>query len=102
MSLNAAEQMIFDYVQSHPEERHYWVEKVRRTLAQAGDEPLAAARLAQDLWRYYEERSAVVQPFKDLAQREGVRRISMKNLAEHLLRLWTPPRRKTPAPPPLP
>ncbi len=101
MSLNAAEQMIFDYVQSHPEERHYWVEKVRTTLAQAGDEHVAAARLALELWRYYEERSAVVQPFKGHAEREGARRISMKNLAEHLLRLWTPPRRKQPAPPPL-
>lgn len=100
MSLNAAEQMVFDYVQSHPEERQYWVEKVRATLAQVGDEHVAAAQLAQDLWRYYEERSAVAQPFKGLAQREGVRRISMKNLAEHLLRLWTPPRRKQPAPPP--
>ena len=100
MSLNAAEQMVFDYVQSHPEERHYWVEKVRTTLARAGDEHFAAAQLAQDLWRYYEERSAVAQPFKSLAQREGVRRTSRKNLAEHLVRLGTPPRRKKPAPPP--
>jgi hypothetical protein len=101
MSLNSAEQMVFDYVQSHPEERHYWMEKVRSTLAQAGDEHVAAARLAVDLWRYYEERSAVASPFKDVAQRQELRRVSMKNLAEYLLRLWTAPRKKKSPPPPI-
>ncbi len=94
MSLNSTEQMVFDYVQSHPEERHYWMEKVRSTLRQADDEHLAAARLDVELWRYVEERSAVASPFREQAHRHGLRRTSMKNLAEYLLRLWTPPRPK--------
>lgn len=94
MSLNAAEQMVFDYIQSHPEERHYWTEKVRATLRREDDEHVAALRLDGELWRYFEERSAVASPFREVAQRQGVRRTSMRNLAEYLLRLWTPPRPK--------
>ncbi len=99
MSLNAAEQMVFDYVQSHPEERHFWVGKVQSTLKQLGDEHAAAARLATDLWHYFEERSAAASPFRELAARQGVRRTSMRNLAEYLLRLWTEPRPKKPRAP---
>ncbi|HYP16869.1 MAG TPA: hypothetical protein VEQ65_06620 [Opitutus sp.] len=94
MSLNSTEQMVFDYVQSHPEERHYWMEKVRSTFAREQDEHIAAARLDLDLWRYVEERSGVASPFREFADQHGLRRTSMKNLAEYLLRLWTPPRAK--------
>ena len=94
MSLNASEQMIFDYVQRHPDERHYWVEKVQKTSARSIDDYEAARLLEADLWRYFEERSAVASPFKEVAAREGVRRTSMRNLAELLVRLWTQPRRK--------
>lgn len=94
MSLNAAEQMVFDYVQSHPEERHFWVAKVQSTFKEAAEEHLAATRLAEDLWSYFEERSGVASPFREQAAREGVRRTSMKNLAEYMLRLWTEPRPK--------
>jgi hypothetical protein len=94
MSLNRSEQMVFDYLQTHPEERQHWVEKVRVTAISAGDDHAAAVRLASELWQYYEERSAVASPFREVAQREGVRRTSMKNLAEYLLRLWTEPRPK--------
>lgn len=98
MSLNSAEQMVFDYMQSHPEERQYWVAKVQSTLAGVKDDYYAAAaRLAVDLRSYFEERSAVASPFRELAQRQGVPRVSMKNLAEYLLRLWTEPRKKKPA-----
>jgi hypothetical protein len=94
MSLNASEQMIFDYVQAHPDERHYWVEKVQKTSRASVDDFEAARLLDADLWRYFEERSGVASPFKELAQRQGIRRTSMKNLAEYLLRLWGPPRAK--------
>ena len=69
MSLNASEQMIFNYVQAHPDERHYWTEKVQKTSAGALDDFEAARSLEVDLWRYFEERSAVVSPFKDVARR---------------------------------
>jgi hypothetical protein len=94
MSLNASEQMIFDYVQRHPDERHYWVEKVQKTSARSADDYEAVRALEVDLWRYFEERSAVVSPFKEVAAREGLRRTSMRNLAEHLVRLWAQPRPK--------
>lgn len=94
MSLNQSEQMIFDYVQRHPEERQYWVEKVRKTSVAFPDDHAAATALEPDLWRYFQERSSVVSPFKDFAQNAGLRRVSMKNLAEYLLRLWVAPRPK--------
>ena len=52
MSLNRCEQMIFDYVQSHPEERHFWQDKVRDLAAGAPDEHAVAAELEGELWRY--------------------------------------------------
>jgi hypothetical protein len=98
MSLNQSEQMIFDYVQRHPDERHYWVEKVRKTSQAFPDDHAAASSLEPDLWRYFQERSGVVSPFKEFAQSAGLRRVSMKNLAEYMLRLWVTPRPKKPTP----
>jgi len=94
MSLNRSEQMVFDYLLGNPEERQFWQGKVQKTLAATADEHAAAIRLDAELWRYFEERSAVAAPFRDVARREGVHRTSMRNLAEHLLRLWTAPRPK--------
>lgn len=50
------------------------------------------ARLDSQLWRYYEERSRVVPAFKEAAAAYGLKRTSMKNLAELLIRLWTDPK----------
>jgi hypothetical protein len=58
--------------------------------------PAAVARLDSELWRYFEERSAVVAVFSEAAKAYGTKRISMKNLAEYLIRLWTEPRPKKP------
>lgn len=92
MSLNRNEQLVLDYLMSHPEERHHWEGKVRKTFFESQDPHSAASLLDGELWRYYEERSTVTAPFRAEALREGLRRISMKNLAEYLIRLWTPPR----------
>lgn len=91
MSLNRTEQRVFDYLQTHPEERHFWMEKVRAAGALL-DPHVAATQLADALWSYYEERSGVVPAFREIAAREGMQRTSMRNLSEHLLRLWTTPR----------
>lgn len=99
MSLNRCEQRIFDYLQSHLEERHYWQGKFQRLAKQTNNERIAIEQLEPELWRYYQERSAVASPFKEAAAVEGLRRTSMKNLAELLMRLWVEPRPKTsPAP----
>ena len=94
MSLNRCEQRVFDYLQRHPDERHYWQGKFQRVAKAARDEHNAAEQLEPELWRYYEERSAVAAPFKEAARLEGLKRTSMKNLAELLLRLWVEPRPK--------
>lgn len=94
VSLNRCEQRVFDYLQSHPEERHHWQGKFQATAKAAADDHVAAARLEPELWRYYEERSAVAAPFKEAVRFEGLQRTSMRNLAELLLRLWTEPRAK--------
>ncbi len=94
MSLNRCEQRIFDYWQGHRDERQFWEEKVRGMAKTAGDDFVVAARLDGELWRYYEERSAVAAPFKEAVRHEGLQRTSMKNLAELVLRLWVEPRPK--------
>ncbi|MBI5382008.1 MAG: hypothetical protein HZA31_08920 [Opitutae bacterium] len=99
MSLNRSEQMVFDYVQQHPEERHFWQDKVRGLAAGSPDTHQTAHTLESELWHYYLERSRVTEPFRGAVAREGGRRTSMRNLAEHWLRLWAPPRPKKISPP---
>jgi hypothetical protein len=91
MSLNRCEQRIFDYLRAHPEEERYWRDKVWAAARQAGPGPETASRLEIELWRYYEERSAVASPFREAVRVEGLRRTSLRNLAELLLRLWIEP-----------
>jgi hypothetical protein len=98
MSLNVCEQRIFDYLQGHRDENRFWREKVQAAAARATDIHAASARLEIELWQYYQERSAVVPQFKEAIRREPLRRMSMRNLAELLLRLWTEPRPKKPSP----
>ena len=98
MSLNRCEQRVFDYLQHHPDERHYWQGKFQSVTKALGDDHVAATRLEIELWRYYEERSAVAAPFKEAARVEGLSRTSMRNLAELLIRLWGEPKPKKKAP----
>ena len=91
MSLNRIEQGLFDYILGHPEERQYWQGKVQ-SIAGTGDLHTVATRLEVELWRYQQERSAVVPQLRDDARREGPGRTSLRNLAEHCLRQWGPPR----------
>jgi hypothetical protein len=97
MSLNRSEQSLFDYIKRHPEERQYIHDKVRTICGGPGGTEEAVARIDSELWRYYEERSAVVPSFRDAARAFGLRRTSMKNLAEHLVRIWTEPKPRKPA-----
>lgn len=92
MSLNRNEQMTYDYLHAQADEKRHWQDVVRREFARAEGDPHAAATvLERDLWRYYAERAEVAEPFRGEAQRAGLARTSMRNLAELLLRLWAPP-----------
>jgi hypothetical protein len=97
MSLNRCEQMTLDYVMNHIEERQFWMEKVRSTARTTNSDHETAAQVEIELWAYFCERSSVVEPFRSSVPREGLKRISMRNLADYWIRLWTPPRKKTSA-----
>jgi len=94
MSLNRTEQRMFDYLMGHPDERQHWLGKVQSIAVAQGDPHAAATRLEVELSHYLKERSGVVPRLRDLEPREGAGRTSLRNLAEHLLRLWVAPRPK--------
>jgi hypothetical protein len=98
MSLNRSEQTLFDYIRAHAEERQYVQDKVRAISLELLDVHKAVARIDLELWRYFEERSAIVPAFRDGARAQGLQRTSMKNLAEYLVRMWTEPKPRQPAP----
>ena len=54
----------------------------------------AQASLERELWRYYQERSQVAPAFRGHGLSETTQRVSLRNLAEYLLRLWVPLRPK--------
>jgi hypothetical protein len=91
MSLNRHEQRVFDYFQTQPDELRHWHEVVRREVARATEVHALISGIELQLWRYYEERAQVAEPFRSIARREGIARTSMRNLAELLIRLWSEP-----------
>ena len=53
--------------------------------------PVEAARgLERELWDYFAERSPHVPRLRELTA-GGLHRVSLLNLAEHIIRLWGPP-----------
>jgi hypothetical protein len=90
MSLNRCEQQLFDYVQRNPEERHYWERKVRVVAAGQRDAHATSTILDGELWRYLEERARVVAEFREYGPPS--KRMSLRNLAEYLLRVWVEPK----------
>ena len=102
VSLNRSEQQIFEYIETNRDERHFWEYKVRDFASKFADLSEAASLIESELWRYYVERSGVVPELKRMAEREGLHRMSMRNLADYLLRLWVEPRpkKRRPEPPP--
>jgi hypothetical protein len=92
MSLNRSEQLLYDYIQGASEERHHWTGKVQAIAKESIDTPTSVARIDSELWRYYLERSEVAPVFIAAARAYGTKRVSMKNLAEHLVRMWTEPK----------
>ncbi len=89
MSLNRYEQAIFDYWEKQPDERRHWMTKVME-MSRTQAATALARPLERELWDYFVERREHVQQFRNPNLPE-VSRISMLNLAEHLLRIWGPP-----------
>lgn len=99
MSLNRYEQTLLDYIEKHPEEARFWRQKLLELIAAAGGNGvLAAVGIERALWGYYEERSGQVAALREL-NTGGLRRVSLRNLADYLVRVWgPPPKPKRPAP----
>ena len=91
MSLNRFEQTVFDYIQNHVDERQFWREKVREVAAADRNHFAVGGLLEIELRRYCLERSHVVAPIRDFVN-ASPNRLSLRNLAEHLLRIWGPVR----------
>jgi hypothetical protein len=90
VSLNRSEQLLFDYIGKHPEERQYWLHKVQAVAKATSGRHSAAEKLDAELWAYFRERAGVAREFKEFANVQGLTRTSMRNLSEHLIRLWAP------------
>lgn len=99
MSLNKYEQTLFDYIDRHTEERKHWHGKLQEASRRPGDQAGLARELEREMWDYYSERSQHVPVLREL-NAGGLRRVSLLNLTEYLLRVWgPPPRPKQPARP---
>lgn len=89
MSLNRYEQTVFDYLGCNPDELRHWQMKVVETTGQSREAGAVSRGLERELWQYFEERALHTPVFRQLVV-GGVRRVSLQNLAEHLIRLWGP------------
>jgi hypothetical protein len=98
MSLNRCEQIFYDYLSQRAEERQYWQEKVQRILARDGLNHYTIMALEREIWSGFAERSQVVPVLRQWVAAEGNARTSMRNLAEYMIRLWSPlvPGKKAP------
>ena len=99
MSLNRYEQTMFNYWQKEPDELNHWKNKVIQAAKIASAPGEVSRALERELWEYFAERSQHVPLFRDLSA-GGLRRVSLLNLAEYVLRLWgPPPKNRKPLPP---
>jgi hypothetical protein len=87
MSLNRYEQAVFTYWEKQPDELRHWQARVATVSQQAIGPGELARGLERELWEYFIERSQHVTWFRDMAAGEN-KRISLLNLADHVLRLW--------------
>ncbi|MBK1876936.1 hypothetical protein [Pelagicoccus mobilis] len=89
MSLNRYEQLLHDYIDSLPEERRFWQDRVLEIERGNSRREAAALALNAELWEYFEERSRHESEFTDVVS-VGGGKLSMLNLSEYLLRMWGP------------
>lgn len=89
MSLNRCEEAFLHYLRSHPDEERFWREQVLAADRGPGPAEERTAALERSLRAYAAERAR-----SDPACGEtlGAGQVSLRNLAEYLLRTWPPPR----------
>lgn len=91
MSLNRYEQTLFDYWERALDERRHWQAKVAELTRAPAQSPGEVARaLERELWDHLVERTPHVPALRNLNP-SGLSRVSLLNLAEHIIRLWGPP-----------
>ncbi len=99
MSLNRYEQSLFAYWEKQPDERRHWQTKVADLTRTTGQPGAAARTLERELWEHLVERCEHVPALREMGA-GGLRRVSLLNLAEHIIRLWGPtPKPKRPVGP---
>lgn len=89
VSLNRSEDALLRYISDHADEKRFWTARVLQ-WDRAGEAFAArVAGLDRELRDYAAERGRADPSFLETF---GGGRVSMRNLAEHLLALWTPPK----------
>jgi hypothetical protein len=90
MSLNRYEQAVFNYWAAQPDERRHWEARSNEISRRPGAPGEVARALERELWDYYVERSSQVPSLRALHP-GPLHRVSLLNLAEHVVRLWGVP-----------
>ena len=90
MSLNRYEQLLFDYLESHPDEKRFWESRVLDVSRNGDRREAQVLELNRILWEYFEERARFETEFEAATSFDGSGKISMLNLSEYLLRMWAP------------
>jgi len=89
VSLNRCEEALLRYVSERPDEKRFWSARVLAVDGAGGALEARVAGLDRELRAYAAERGRADAALLDTV---GGGRVSMRNLAEHLLHLWTPPK----------
>lgn len=89
VSLNRCEEALLRYVRDRPDEKRFWSARVLAVDGAGGALEGRVAGLDRELRDYAAERGRADAALLDTF---GGGRVSMRNLAEHLLFLWTPPK----------
>lgn len=93
VSLNRCEDALLRYVSDRPDEKRFWLARVLEIDRSGGSLVDRVAALDGQLRDYAAERGRADASLRDTL---GDGRVSMRNLAHHLLNLWPPPKPKAP------
>jgi hypothetical protein len=96
VSLNRFEDALMRYLRAHPDELRFWKARVLEVDRVGGSLVTRSSTIERELRAYAVERAGVD---RDLAEAIGAGIVSLRNLAEHLLAVWPPPRPQVRKPP---